>query len=97
MKDDGELSRSHHKWVESVLASGSNCREREWSESIAIGDKAFVQATKSELGGRAVGQKISGEHDDYQLREACEPYNRLFDAGKNVIRKITAMFWIITA
>ncbi len=59
MKDDRELSRSHHKWVENMLASGSNCREREWSESIAIGDKVFVQATKSELGGRAVEHVLS--------------------------------------
>ena len=93
MEDDGELSRSHHKWVENVLASGSSCREREWSESIAIGDKAFVQATQSELGGRAVGRKIYGEHDDYQLRETCEPYNSLFEAEKSVLRQNNSYFW----
>ena len=93
MKDDGELSRFHHKWVENVLASGSTCREREWSESIAIGDKAFVQATKSELGGRALGRKISGEHEDYQLRETCEPYNSIFDAEKSVLRQNNSYVW----
>ncbi len=76
-----------------MLASGSNCREREWSESIAIGDKAFVQATKHELGGRAVGRKISGEHDDYQLRETCEPYNSFFDAEKSVLRQNNSYVW----
>jgi REP element-mobilizing transposase RayT len=93
MKNDGELSRSHHKWVENMLAGGSNCREREWSESIAIGDKAFVQATQSELGGRAVGRKIYGEHDDYQLRETCELYNSLLDAEKRVLKQNNSYVW----
>ncbi len=93
MPDDGKLSRYHHQWVENVLASGSTCREQKWSESIAIGDKAFVQATKSELGWRAVGRKVSGEHDDYQLRETCEPYNSVFNAEKSVLKQNNSYVW----
>jgi hypothetical protein len=52
----------HRQWVEALLKNGSNKRDAQWTESIAVGDKEFVLATKARLGAKAVGRKMSGEN-----------------------------------
>ncbi len=50
-------SEYHRKWVEEVLKNGSNQRDGKWTQSIAVGDKEFVMATKAKLGAKAIGRR----------------------------------------
>ena len=43
--------------------------DSKWTQSIAVGDKSFVEQIKQRLGIRAKGRKIHGSEDEYQLRE----------------------------
>jgi hypothetical protein len=57
-------------WGEALLKNGSNKRDAQWTESIAVGDKEFVLETKARLSAKAVGRKISGQNGNYELRES---------------------------
>ena len=63
IKDDEQLLESHRQWVEEILKSGSNKRDKKWTESIAAGDKEFVLDTKAKLGAKAVGRKVEGKKE----------------------------------
>ena len=49
-------------------------RQGKWTQSIAVGDKAFVEQIKKHLGLRAKGRQILKDEDDYQLRDAQTGY-----------------------
>ena len=49
-------------------------RESKWTQSIAVGNKSFLDQIKNRLGIRAKGRKIHGSEDEYQLRERQTSY-----------------------
>ena len=49
-------------------------RDSKWTQSIAVGDKSFLEQIKERLGIRAKGRKIHGSEDEYQLRERQTNY-----------------------
>ena len=51
----------------------------EWSESLAVGSRAFVEEVGSEFGVRARHRQIESCADFSVLREPGAPYGRHFD------------------
>ncbi len=91
-----ELKRSYREWVEESLARKEGRRESRWTESIAVGGKAFVEKIKAELGMRAIGREVMGGDGVYELREGEVSYNGNF-AGKNSgLRRKNTYFWNIS-
>jgi len=45
-----------------------------WTQSIAVGDKSFLEQIKEHLGIRAKGRKIHGSEGEFQLREMQTNY-----------------------
>ena len=86
IKDNDRLSEYHRKWVEEVLKNGSNQRDGKWTQSIAVGDKEFVMATKAKLGAKAIGRRGVKNVEGYVLKEPQSPYNRVFDPEKCGLR-----------
>ena len=73
--DNGEeFSLTYKGWVDSVLRRGNNLRDDKWTQSIAIGDKKFVEMVKDKLGYRAIGRKVSEMDGDFELKENVSPY-----------------------
>ena len=77
-----QLKKSHKSWVEAHLEDGAKERQSEWTGSIAVGSKSFIENVKRRLGFRAKGREIIAGEDVYQLRERSASYNTLFE-GKN--------------
>lgn len=65
--------------VEKALALGVQARQSKWTDSVAVGDKGFVENVKVKLGLRAKGRRISGSEDDYTLRETQDDFGGGFD------------------
>jgi len=84
---------SHRQWVDEILKSGSNKRDKKWTESIAAGDKEFVLDTKAKLGAKAVGRKVEGEKGNYELRKSRVPYSPLFTPEKFALSSENSYFW----
>ena len=93
IKDSDQLSISHRQWIEEVLKEGLNVRETKWTESIAVGNRAFVEVTQEKLGIKAKSRKIFGTDEMYELREEQSAYNDIFGPKKGTLRPKNAYFW----
>ena len=51
------MKRYHKGWVEEHLGDGNNIRNENWTKSIAVGSKRFVEHVNSALGALAKGGK----------------------------------------
>ena len=69
------MKTSHQKWVFEAMKNDQLKRQEHWTQSIAVGDKLFLESVKEGLNSHARGRNIvETETGAYQLREAQEPY-----------------------
>ena len=73
-KTHDQLKEAHFKWVERSMQTGNQGRETKWTQSIAVGSKPFIEKIKQVLGFKAIGRKIRGADDSFELRETMKPY-----------------------
>lgn len=88
-----EVRRSHKGWVEEYLGDCRKTRQGEWTGSVAVGSKPFVEKVKELLGFRAKGRDVVGSSEGYQLREGAAHYKTLFGAEKDDIGLENTYFW----
>ena len=79
-----QLRTSHREWIEDYLGDGSKNRQDEWTDSIAVGNRIFIEKLKALLGFRAKGRKVQESGEGYQLREDPTPYNALLRPKKGI-------------
>ncbi len=90
-----QLRSSHKGWVEEYLGEGAKNRQDEWTGSIAVGSKPFIENVKALLGFRAKGRAVIEDDEAYQLREGSAHYKALFGAEKDDIGPENTYFWDI--
>jgi putative transposase len=56
------------------LKSNACEKENQWTQSIAVGNKTFIEKTKETLGFRAKGRKIISTDGAFELREGQASY-----------------------
>ena len=57
----GELDRfceTCRDWADSVIGQGDIKRQPQWTESIAVGSKVYVEKVKDQMGNKAIGSKV---------------------------------------
>jgi len=74
IKSKDKLKEAHHKWIEEELKKSQLVRQSKWNQSIAVGEKSFVEQIKELLGIGSKGRKIIEEDDAYQLRDEQTGY-----------------------
>ena len=57
-KDDAHLRTMSRETTEEVLVRNKMDRDAKWSESLAIGDRSYIEKTKEKLGTKGKGRKI---------------------------------------
>ena len=62
------FQETHKKLVTESLANGKDFRQNQWTESIAVGSKGFIETIKEKLGIRAKGRKILENDGGFHLR-----------------------------
>ena len=60
---------AHKSWIDASLRVDERERERQWTESIAVGSKSYIEKVKKSLGFKAKGRSIKGSKEHYRLRE----------------------------
>jgi len=88
-----QLKRSHEGWVEEQLGNGAKERQDEWTSSIAVGSKSFIETIKQRLGFKAKGRDVIGGEGACQLRESAALYGAHFKAEKSDIGLENTFFW----
>ena len=83
IRDLPNLQRTHRHWVEEALQTDRKQREGHWSESLAVGNRAFVERVKARLGIAARYREICQENEACRLKEPTVAY-RVHLAPKTV-------------
>jgi putative transposase len=88
-----QLKNSHKGWVEKYLGDGAKRRQEEWTGSIAVGSKPFIEDVKARLGFKAKGRDIIEASEAYQLRERPAHYKALLRVEKEDIGIENTYLW----
>jgi hypothetical protein len=70
-------------------------RQEEWTRSIAVGSRSFIENVKALLGFRAKGRDVTKDCEGYQLREGDAHYQALFEAESDDIGPENTYLWDI--
>ena len=94
IKNGDELRDAQRQWIDSSLGKKAKQRDPRWSESIAVGSKAFVEETKTKLGiGFFKRKVISTDEERFSLREMLVSYNSDFDAKNRALSVKNRFLW----
>jgi len=88
-----QLRTSHEEWVKEYLGEGAKERQDEWTASIAVGGRSFIEKVRTLLGFRAKGRDILEGDEGYQLREGAASYKGLFGVEKDDIGPENTYLW----
>jgi putative transposase len=70
-----DLQFAHQNWIsEALQQEESKSRNPEWTESVAVGQRDYVESIQQTLGSRASGRQIIDLKSGYQLKEAAVLY-----------------------
>jgi putative transposase len=83
LESKNELKKAHNKWIEEELKKPQLGRQSKWTQSIAVGDKSFVEQIKDRLGIRSKGRKILKDDDNCQLRDRQTNYSSEAEFNNN--------------
>ena len=75
------------------MVSGEHVRERKWSESIAVGNKSFIETTMKRLGIKALGRKVFGNSGGFEIREQAVPYQVNFTPENGALSLKNTYLW----
>jgi len=92
-KSYDDLRMSHRGWVEEYLGGMAKERQDEWTASIAVGGRSFVEKVKALLGFRAKGRDVVQGDEGYELREGAGSYKAVFEGEKDDIGPENTYFW----
>ena len=90
-----QLTSAHKGWVEDYMGDGMKTRQGEWTRSIAVGSRSFVENVKALLGFRARGREVLEGSKGYQLREGTGHYKAFSEIENDDIGYTNAYFWEI--
>ena len=90
-----QLKSSHKGWIDEYLGDGLQARQDEWTRSIAVGSRPFIEKVKNILGFRAKGREVIEGFEGYQLRERSAGYEAFFGGQKDDIGLENTYRWDI--
>jgi len=88
-----EISPMRQRSIKTILKKDILQRQKQWTESIAIGSESFVDSIKNKLSIRAKTRTVHQGNHNYQLRETADPYNTIFHAENGILRQKNDLFW----
>jgi len=83
--DYESIRKAHRGWVEAEVERSGGGRQSHWTESIAVGSSAFVEAIQKRLSLRCLGRRKRPLSGGMELREPVVAYNEFFDPEKEDI------------
>jgi len=88
-----DLADAYRGWTEDAVVKGGHCRDRKWTESVAVGSESFVTATRERLGIKGKGREVNGADGSYELRESPAPYKAILGHENDGLRLQNLYFW----
>ncbi len=85
-----ELQLTRAKWVGDALKMNQK-RESKWSNSLAVGNRAFVEGVRARLGTDARYRKVNQEGELHSLKEPIIPYSVDFEPQNGTVSEEITM------
>ncbi len=67
----------------------SNKKDLKWTQSIAVGDKRFIEKTKKLLSDKANGRQTVNSEAGYELKETQTPYGNTANKKNESANKLS--------
>jgi len=93
MRNEREFLEEHRGWVKNELQQSNLTRNRDWSESIAVGNKGFTADIQQQLASRAHKRSIVPVNGSTVLKEPEITYNTVFDGKKRALSPENTYLW----
>jgi len=93
MRDDNMFREEYRNWLCVELNNNDFTRNRDWSESIAVGRKSFTTDIQHQLMSRAQKRSIVSANDATVLKEPEISYSTVFDAKKDALSSKNTYEW----
>jgi putative transposase len=74
LKSIDQLKAAQQKWVTDALKRNDLKRDSKWTESIAVGNEAFIEDIKQKLGQKALYRTMENKNEAYVLSDGEIPY-----------------------
>ncbi len=87
------FQETHKELVNESLANGNNFRQNQWTESIAVGSKGFIETIREKFGILAKGRKILENDGGFHLREEMGTYIANLDSKNDNIGSMNTYYW----
>jgi len=88
-----QLLETYRNWVDAAIMKGNISRQPQWTESIAVGSKVYVEKVKDQMGYKAIGRKVIENRDSFVLKETQQPYQGISDKAIQVQPEDNTFFW----
>ena len=87
------LQQQHQQWLNNELLTLHSERDINWSESLAVGNEAFVDEVHALLGYKARKRRKTVIDEKHVLREESERYRVDFDSQMGSLSLDNLLFW----
>ncbi len=88
-----DFQQAHRQWVEEALTGEMAVRDDRWSRAIAVGNLAFVDKVRSELGFKGRYREVAEVHGMFTLREQSEAYAGDFGSESDALIPDNTIPW----
>jgi hypothetical protein len=93
IREIDRLRETYRNWVDSAIMRGDIKRQPQWTESIAVGDKVYVEQVKDQMGYKAIGRKVVENGDSFVLREPQTSYQSMSDETEQLQPEDNTIYW----
>ena len=80
-------------WIKESVESKVNTRNQQWTKSIAVGDRGFIEDVKHKLGVKGIGRKIREDDGTFELKEEAAPYGNDFYNEIETLSPKNTYYW----
>lgn len=87
------LRETYRNWVDSAIMRRDIKRQPQWTESIAVGDKVYVEKVKDQMGYKAIGRKVVENGDSFVLKEPQVSYQSISDRAVLLQPEDNTIYW----
>jgi putative transposase len=87
-----QLQNLYASWINEGLSAENSLRDSRWTESLAVGSKAFVEQFQSQSGSAAAHRKQLQDGSGYRLCETAASYNGNFGVETGTLSAENTVF-----
>jgi len=93
IRDIDRFRETYRNWVDSAIMRRDLKRQPQWTSSIAVGDKVYVEKVKDQMGYKAIVRKVIENGDSFVLREPQTSYQSISDRAIRLQPEDNTIYW----